>query len=405
MLNTASTLAALDSAYARRTLDPVEVTRTALRLADAENEQSNAFITLMRARALKSAETSAARRAVGAPLSCVDGAPIAVKDFFDTAGTPTTAGFRQFAGRVPKSDAAIVSMADAIGAIILGKTNMDVFGQSTTGLASDFGPVRNPRWPAHAPGGSSSGSAAAVAAGVVYASIDTDAAGSARIPAACCGIVGFKPTYGLLTGEGILADQPVDETILTFAHVALQARSAADIAMLLSALTGNTVGAHPKTMRLARVSNAVTHESMRPAIDAAIASLADFTTSAGSVASPLELAVFDTTNVKLHRDTSDELLFQHCDVLALPTLVEPIPTVDAVANNGGIGVRADNVFFANYFGLPAVTLPVGFDEAGLPVSLQLVGRAGQDFAILSLAAALESQLHLQLGTATASRLS
>lgn len=392
MTNTPSTLAELNAAYTHGALNPVDLTNASLHRAEAENDQSRAFITIMRDSALESAEASARRYAAGTPLSVVDGVPIAVKDFFDTADTATTAGFRHFVQRVPKSDAAIVRRVKDIGATILGKSNMDAFGRGTTGLASDFGVVRNPRWPEHVPGGSSAGSAAAISAGLVFASIDTDAAGSARLPAACCGITGFKPTYGLLSGEGILADQPADETILTSAHVALQARSVADIAQLLSALTSQALSMRVTAMKVARVSTAHWHKSMQPAMDAAISQLELLAVCAGSVATPLELAVFDIANVTRHRDNSNELLFQDCDILALPTLAEPVPTVSDAESNKEMGVRAENVFFANYFGLPAVTIPVGFAADGLPVSLQLVGRAGQDMEVLALAAALELRL-------------
>lgn len=396
MTNVPSTLTDLNAAYLQGALDPVDLTNFCLSRAEAENDQSHAFITVMRESALESAEESSKRYAAGNSLSVVDGVPIALKDFFDTADTVTTAGFRHFEQRVPKADAAVVRRTREVGAIILGKSNMDAFGRGTTGLASDFGAVRNPRWPGHVSGGSSAGSAAAISAGLVYASIDTDAAGSARLPAACCGIAGFKPTYGLLAGEGILADQPTDETILKFAHVALQARSAADIAQLLLALTGQALAAPVAAMKIARVTTAYWHKTMQPAMDVAIAALGTLAAGVDSVATPLGLAVFDIANVDLHRDRANELLFQDCDVLALPTLAEPVPTIGVAENNKLMGVRADNVFFANYFGLPAVTIPVGFDPDGLPVSLQLVGRIGKDMAVLALAATLESRLSVQI---------
>ena len=120
------------------------------------------------------------------------GIPIAIKDFYDTAGLKTTAAFERFRDRIPPKDAVGVEKLKKAGAIVIGKTNMHTLGMGTTGLESYFGPVRNPWNANYIPGGSSSGSAAAVASGLCYATLDTDAIGSCRLPAACCGVVGYK---------------------------------------------------------------------------------------------------------------------------------------------------------------------------------------------------------------------
>src|SRR5207244_1853239 len=122
------------------------------------------------------------------------------------------------------------------GVIVIGKMNMHQLGMGTTGLESYFGPVKNPWNDAYIPGGSSSGSAAAVAAGMCYATLDTDAIGSCRLPAACCGVVGFKATFGAISSKGILEGEKADETILWLSHPGITTRSAEDTAIVLKAL-------------------------------------------------------------------------------------------------------------------------------------------------------------------------
>ena len=164
------------------------------------------------------------------------GVPVAVKDFYDTAGVTTTAGSEQFKDRVPDTDAEAVRRLRRAGAIVIGKTNMDALGMATTGLTSYFGPVRNPWNSDYVTGGSSAGSAAAVAAGLCFATLDTDAVGSVRLPAACCGVVGFKGSSDLISIKGILGDQPVDDFVRWMAHAAVTTRSAADTALVLNAV-------------------------------------------------------------------------------------------------------------------------------------------------------------------------
>src|SRR5262249_8310528 len=167
------------------------------------------------------------------------GVPVAVKDFYDTAGIKTTAAFERFANRVPTRDADVVKRLRDAGAIVIGKTNMDTLGMATTGLTSFYGPVKNPWNTDYIAGGSSSGSAAAVASGMCYATVDTDAIGSCRLPAACCGVVGFKGTYGLISSQGILAGEaPPDELIVWFGHPGVTTRRVADTLLVVDALTG-----------------------------------------------------------------------------------------------------------------------------------------------------------------------
>src|SRR5687768_11073074 len=196
-----------------RTVSPVELVDVCLRRIESLNPTLNAFITVMAEDARDQAKAAEGEINGGRWRGPLHGLPVAVKDFFDTAGVRTTAGYEPYRDRVPEADAEVVRRLKQAGAIVVGKTNMDALGMATTGLTSYFGPVRNPWNSASVTGGSSAGSAAAVAAGLCWATVDTDAVGSGRVPAACCGVVGFKVSSDLISTKGILGDQPVDDFI------------------------------------------------------------------------------------------------------------------------------------------------------------------------------------------------
>ena len=223
-------------------LSPVELVTRCLGKIEQLNPRLNAFITVLAEQALEKARLAEAELKAGNWRGPLHGIPVAVKDFYDTAGIRTTAAFEHFKDRVPRQDAVVVAKLKEAGAIIIGKTNMHTLGMGTTGLESYFGPVRNPWNPERIPGGSSSGSAAAVASSMCYATIDTDAIGSCRLPAACCGVVGFKGTYGLINPQGILeGEEDPGEMIRWFSHPAITARTAADTALVLEVLAENGV--------------------------------------------------------------------------------------------------------------------------------------------------------------------
>ncbi len=164
-------------------MSPVEVATECLDRIRHLQPSLNAFITVLPEKAMDEAKAAELEIQKGHSKGVLHGVPIAVKDFYDTAGIPTTAAFEHFRARMPSRDAASVEILKKSGAILIGKTNMHTLGMGTTGLESCFGPVKNPWNQDYIPGGSSSGSAAAVASGMCYATLDTDAIGSCGLPA------------------------------------------------------------------------------------------------------------------------------------------------------------------------------------------------------------------------------
>jgi len=173
-------------------ISPVEIVKACLERIEELNPTLNAFITVLKEPALEAAQVAEVEIKAGNWRGPLHGIPVGIRDFHDTAGIRTTAAFEHLKNRVPQRDANSVAKLKNAGAIVIGKTNMHQLGMGTTGMDSYFGPVRNPWNPAYIPGGSSSGSAVAVASQMCHATLDTDAIGSCRLPAACCGVVGFK---------------------------------------------------------------------------------------------------------------------------------------------------------------------------------------------------------------------
>jgi aspartyl-tRNA(Asn)/glutamyl-tRNA(Gln) amidotransferase subunit A len=216
----------------RKRLSPVELTQACLARIERLNPALNAFITVSGDFALASARTAETEIQRGRWRGPLHGIPIALKDLFDTAGVRTTAASALFKDRIPTEDAAVVRKLKDAGAVLLGKTNMHEFAYGATSAVSYFGAVRNPWSAARVSGGSSGGSAVAVAAGLCFAALGSDTAASIRQPAAYCGIVGLKPTYGLVSARGVI---PLS---WTFDHVGPLARTVADSALLLQAIAG-----------------------------------------------------------------------------------------------------------------------------------------------------------------------
>jgi Asp-tRNA(Asn)/Glu-tRNA(Gln) amidotransferase A subunit family amidase len=227
-----STLLSIAARLQRKEVSPVELVQQALSLIEERDAEQNAFQVVLSERALAAAAAAEAELAAGKYRGPLHGVPVAVKDLFDLAGTPTTAGSLIRAGRVVETSSTVVERLEAAGAIIVGKTRMSEFAYSPGSNNAHYGPTPNPWNPAHDSGGSSSGSAAAVTTGVVYAALGSDTGGSIRIPAANCGIVGLKPTYGRISlGGAVNLSWSVD-------HAGPLTRSVADAAAVLAAIAG-----------------------------------------------------------------------------------------------------------------------------------------------------------------------
>ncbi len=375
-------------------LSPVDVVSACLAQIERLNPTLNAFITVLAESALAQARNAESEIRAGMWRGPLHGIPVGIKDFYDTAGVRTTAAFEHFRSRVPVNDAVGVAKLKNAGAIIIGKTNMHELGTGTTGLESCFGPVRNPWNVAFIPGGSSSGSAVAVASSMCYATLDTDAIGSTRLPAACCGVVGFKGTYGLISSAGILAgEEDPGERIRWFSHPGVTTRTVSDTAVMLDvladqrehALSGYRTGLGATTpLRIGVADHINVDRDVMAVFEQAVATVRGFADDVRCVTPPFEHPFDDFDCIEADRATIAERTFREIDVLLLPTTVTAVPSVEA-AEHDPQALSSGNTAFANYYGLPAISVPCGFDANELPLGLQIVSKPWGELTVLRLA--------------------
>lgn len=358
-----------------------------------------------------------------------EGIALAVKDLFDTAVLETTYGSPIFAGHVPERTAAGVEALTSAGYSVVGKTNLHEFAYGTTSENPHFGVVPNPRFPGRVAGGSSGGNAAALVLGEADAALGTDSGGSVRIPAACCGVTGFKPTYGLLSLEGCWPLAP------SYDHAGPMARSVADCEGMLAALITDYEPRPVESPEEVRVGLAWTEGAdslVRERVEAAAALFPrrsavalplldwaphDFMAEVADVHRELfaehERDYGEDLRIKITRclavteaevaTASRErgLYEERClatmedlDVVLTPTLPCVAPPVGAGAP-GDLAVRETLVRFTlpfNALGWPALALPCGPAEDRLPASVQLAGRPGDDALVLAAGRLLETAL-------------
>ena len=358
-----------------------------------------------------------------------EGVPLAVKDLFDTAGLVTTYGSPLFADHVPAKTAPAVAALEAAGHGIVGKTNLHEFAYGVTSENPHFGVVPNPGHPGRVAGGSSGGNAAALVLGAADLALGTDSGGSIRIPAACCGIVGFKPTFGLVSLEGCFPLAP------SFDHAGPMARDVATCEAAMDVLVPGFAPIDPGSLESVRVGLAWV-DGADPLVRARVEEAAGRFPQRTSIELPepeglgrlfmhevadvhrelfaenadlygedvrikiercLAVTDADAAAAALRRDEYRERVataIEGFDLVVTPTL----PCVAPRVGEGGIGdldVREDVVsrtFPVNALGWPALALPCGAAEDGLPASIQLVGRPGADALVLGVGALLEQML-------------
>jgi aspartyl-tRNA(Asn)/glutamyl-tRNA(Gln) amidotransferase subunit A len=224
------------AAYREKRLSPVELTRALLDRIAAVDPKLNAFIRVDAEAALTAARVAEREILSGGARGPLHGVPVGIKDIIDIAGLPTTCHSKLMSDHVAKEDSEVVRRLRASGAIMLGKLSLHEFAIGGPSFDLPFPPARNPWNRGHHPGGSSSGSGSALAAGMVPLALGTDTGGSVRNPAGACGIVGLKPTYGLVSRRGVF---PLS---FTLDHVGPMARSVSDVAMILDAIAGHDAG-------------------------------------------------------------------------------------------------------------------------------------------------------------------
>ena len=444
----------------RREISPLELTRACLDRIGKLNPELNAFITVTAESALAEARTAEAEISRGQWRGPLHGIPIAIKDLIDTAGTRTTAASALYPNRIPTEDAEIVRRLRQAGAVILGKNNLHEFAYGGSSLVSFFGDVHNPWNAPHIAGGSSGGSAAAVAAGLGYAAVGTDTAGSIREPAALCGCVGIKPTYGRVSTRGVI---PLSWSL---DHVGPLAAAVSDAAVVLQAIAGydpldtNSVDVaasdyvsvlveSTKTLRIG-IPRTYFYDDLHPEVRAAVdEALAVIRTLVAKILDlrldvPTDRTVQAAESYAYHAEnlartpelyqpetlrrirsgaqiTAAEYIqrrqeldrerrrahdfFAEVDLLVTPTTPIPAPAIadlrkDPEALRPAELVLLRNTRPFNVWGLPAISVPCGFTKSGLPIGLQIAGPRWREDLVLRLARAYEqaTEWHNHIGS-------
>jgi aspartyl-tRNA(Asn)/glutamyl-tRNA(Gln) amidotransferase subunit A len=420
-------------------MEQTAVARVEASLQAIEDAQPrlNAFTSVMAEEALARARALDGQEPVG-PLH---GLPVVVKDLFDVAGVPTTGACGAYAGRVAGEDSDVVAALRAAGAVVVAKTNQHELGAGATGLVSAYGPVWNPWGQGRIVGGSSSGSAAAVAAGVVTLAIGSDSGGSIRMPSSFCGITGLKPTHGRVSLRGAMPMSPGYDTAGPMAETAAQCAVAFRI---LSA--GGLVPSRPaRGVQGLRVGlPAPFFRSLHPETRAATEAAAVTLEKLGAVVEPLDGPGLDEGWLGFHHVWADlahlhagivgddrispevaslmdfglrltgtgyaasmararamrqefEVALRRVDALLTPCTPYPAPRAEdeEVPVEGGVldvhrGAPSRLTVPVNEAGLPAVAFPVGRSQEGLPIGAQLIGAPYDEETLLAVVDAFQA---------------
>lgn len=451
------TLAEASAALQQGEVSSVELVRACLARSEAVQPSINCFISMEDEEALTAAERADAERARGEVRGPLHGIPLAHKDMFYRAGKVSTLGSKIFRDYVPDFTSTVMARLEEAGAIYLGSLNMAEFATGPVGQNDHFGQIRNPWNLEHVSGGSSSGSGAAVAARACYGSLGSDTGGSCRLPAGMCGVIGLKPTYGLVSRYGGMA------RCWTLDCFGPLARTARDAAMMLQAVAGQdendattTVDPVPDYvaalegpvigLKVGVPSNYLFPEVaalLRPALEAALAQLEELGCEIVELEIPDPERIYNLTNVinkceaaTLHdewirsrpEDYSisvrsrmeagyflpatryiqaqrlrprimaefDAMVFQNVDVLFTPVTLIPVPRIEeaSITQSADAPRIIDAVTsctrWVSYLGVPAMSVPCGFTETGLPVGFQVIARPFAETTLLRLAEAYQS---------------
>jgi Asp-tRNA(Asn)/Glu-tRNA(Gln) amidotransferase A subunit family amidase len=445
------------NAYQNGSFTPVKVAEKVLasiEASDTGDKPLKAFIAVNRDDVMRQALESTERIRAGKPLGIFDGVPVAIKDEIDVTPYPTTVG-TAFLGKTPaKEDATAVARLRGAGVLLIGKTNMHEIGINVTGLNPHHGTTRNPYNTDHFTGGSSSGSATAVAAGLAPVAIGADGGGSIRIPASFCGLVGLKATFGRISEHGAY---PLDWSV---AHVGLLACSAADAAVTYAVIAGpdprDPTSLHQPLpalkgwddLNLKGLKLGVYRDWFRHADPEVVAScdamlgeyekmgckiveivipnleanrIAHSVTIASEMAQAMQASYkehhrehgldvrvilalarqFTATDYVTAQRIRTRMIghfknaFQRADIILTPTTGIAAPEIKKGALPGGESDLTTTIEImrfttvANMTGLPAITFPVGYTQKGLPIGLQVIGRAWDEVSLLRMALAAE----------------
>jgi aspartyl-tRNA(Asn)/glutamyl-tRNA(Gln) amidotransferase subunit A len=430
-------------------ISPVELTRACLDRIGLLNPRLNAFITVTAEQALEQARALETELHTGKWRGPLHGIPIGLKDLFDTAGVKTTCASAVFADRIPTEDAEVVVRLKRAGAVLIGKQNMHEFAYGSTSVLSHFGPVHNPWDLGRIAGGSSGGSAAAVAGGLCFGALGSDTGGSIRQPAAYCGVTGLKPTYGRVSTRGVVP------LAWSLDHAGPLCRNAVDAALLLEAIAGYDPGepnsANYSLERYSAATRAKTgalkigvvrrpfFEQLDPEIEAAVNKALEVIGNLAAVAGEAQLPSYGplpitraeayafhlpyfTKNPDLYQPQTRQLIaagaavtaaayiegrrelerlrrsvgsvFSSFDLLITPATPVPPITIEEAAEPEarapfGVPRALRNTEPFDIFGLPAISIPCGFTKGGMPIGLQIAGPRFGESRVLALAHAYQ----------------
>jgi len=428
-----------------REISPVELTQECLARIEQLNPELNAFITVTAESAIAEAQRAEQEIANGRWRGPLHGIPIGLKDLFDTAGVKTTAASAAFADRLPQQDAEVVTRLRNAGAIVLGKQNLHEFAYGGSSLISHYGLVRNACNPEHIAGGSSGGSATAVASGMCLGAIGTDTAGSIREPAALCGVVGLKPTYGRVDTQGVI---PLSKSL---DHIGPIAATVADCALLLQAISDPGtpeigIPANCKYTFRVGVPRSYFFEDLDSEVAQSVEQGLRLLESLGCKVVDLTLSVptdrklqsaeswayhkdFVTRSPDLYRPETlrrlrsgenisqqeiaqkrEELgqsreeikrVFKKVDLIVTPTTPIPAPKISDLTENPEL-LRPRELLLLrntrpfNVWGLPAISVPCCRTKNGLPIGMQIAGPHWGENIVLQEAHAFERETSCQV---------